>query len=58
MENLAKLAKDFDNFYCGYCRCHYAGYNGKLKFYSAQEWEKQFTPEYDMMNGGKSFFPR
>jgi hypothetical protein len=59
MENIARLARDYDNWYCSLCGSHYAGYNGKLKFYTRQEWDKQFLPEYDRGNrckGGKNFF--
>lgn len=58
MENIAKLCRDFDNWYCRCCGCHYAGYNGKLKFYTAKEWDKQFEPEFDKSRGGRDFFPR
>lgn len=56
MQNIARQAPDYDNFYCGLCNSHYAGYNGELKFYTKKEWEKQFEPEYDQMEGGKDFF--
>lgn len=58
MDNIARICKGFDNFYCPCCRSHYAGFNGTLKFYSAKEWDKQFQPEFDKMSGGRDFFPR
>ena len=56
MENIARLSRDFDNWYCGFCKSHYAGYNGKLKYYTKEKWKEQFNPEYD--KGGKDFFPK
>lgn len=56
MENIARLSRNFDNWYCGFCKSHYAGYNGKLKYYTKEKWKEQFNPEYD--KGGKDFFPK
>ena len=46
MENLAKLSRDYDNWYCSFCKCHYAGHPKKLKFFTKQEWDKMITEDW------------
>ena len=39
MDNVAPLEKDFVNFRCYYCGCHYYGEPKNPKFYTKQEWQ-------------------
>ena len=57
LQNLATICPDYNNYYCFNCGCHYAGYNGKLKFYTKREWEKQFSLPEDSEEA-RNFFPR
>jgi hypothetical protein len=39
MDNIARLNKDFVNYWCGYCGCHYYGDLNNPKFFTKEKWQ-------------------